>query len=803
MANATPSKYKLTIAGADYTTAFSEGQFSTSPFNEGDGLLLLTGQITLGQHNALLNPRLNKKLKPGNEVRLELLPGGLRAPLFGTMFIANSAYDAEQRKATLELTCLLGLLNYASFNEVGVCIENQEEGIALSAAIRQLLVLAGIPATSIYVTIPGTLYETRTIDQGSSFVQLAGELAFSQGYVLYQDRFGIIQQQKVSDKFAKTGAVLGLAESQLLQYTQKSDSTGVPPGVTRVSGNRLWPIKPDSATYSKSITNGQYGAIITEEAKTYDRGTRTAKIIRTVQSPVGDVSLDFIDNTINPRDAYDIVQSEYTVIEEEYEPKPEPWDCIIPDEGRLLKRVTQTFKPHFFTFGQAMLYKAEIDQANPIGNTTYFKKYLTLDTVRVETWTYDVPQNYPLQGEVLLSVGNWGSRILAKRLPEFDLLENTYKVKKRVLSSRPRSAAFPPCAIPATTVFAGAIFATGGTRLGRDPELETDTLGLSESVLQATNLETSEWTLNADGKTWREVSYVYAYQWQVFKDNVLFILDTTEDSDFGTRYMYKLQAALDAAFRLCTVDYNELSQTSPGEGGRFPARTTYGRTPYYIDGKVISGTSVASRRRDLQVPDGMPAEVAQQLAVTAVQRAWGRSNAMLINMPDDLMPRYFAPLGVIAVAEDSGYTFVYEADSISLALTPKEAYYACIGLLAGRYGTAGLPNTVLLPAGTVLPDGTVLATDTDVPYFATLPLGTDITTVVHTEADIWSEGLEQTSSIQFFTDVQFAVLQTGLSLDIGEVRFLGESSDVVVEVGTVYAIKDIITDEGSYIAYGD
>lgn len=660
--NLTPFKHNITINGVDYTSAFNEGQFSTTPFTEGEGLILLTGQITLGQNDINLDPRSNRDLLPGVLVTITRNDGAESIPIFGHMYISGAQYDRQSDRGTITLACWLALTNAASRAEIGVCVEDPEDGVTMQSAIRTLLEAAGIPPANIDVSnITGTLLESKQINEGTSFVRCAGELAYSQGFTLYMSNAGIVSAQVSNVRDTKPSPVVAIQEIDLAQYVQKADATVSPFGKVRVNGNRLWPVRPRTALNRETFTNDTFGLVEEYFARTYDNDTRVATQTEQTVGPLGSVTTDFGGETLR-------LVLNNTTITETHELRPDPWSCDIADEGRMLTRITSTLAPQSVVLNEYLLLEAEIAEQDPRDAGPSIAT--TNSNYSEEFWEYSTPDNAPLCGTLLLD--EFGDVLESENLPESLITTGIYFIKKTLTRFEPTGAIFPDIADP---------------KLKRDPDIEGAELITNRFFLRPSESEETLWTLNPDGQTWLRVSKFKRAQWRHKPEAVRSIRDLLNNAG---NYAYNLSSVLEAAVRLVDTVVEVDKNTTPQEPGRWPSTTRYGRTPYKIDA-CIEGVPapIGSRVRNFNLPDETPLADVETNAATILFREWGRTNAYLINMAEESLPSNFVPFGNIQVTEVDGNTYLYEADAINLSMVPNLAFYASIGLLIGKDDGSG------------------------------------------------------------------------------------------------------------------
>lgn len=656
--NLSPFLYDLSINGASYISAMVEGQFNTSPEND-SGLFFLSGVITLAQHDLNLDPRTNFDLFPGNVVLITRNNTAEVVPIFGTMYVTQATFDTDIQDASLSLGCWLSLTNKASFDQTGVCISDVESGISKQQAITSLLTAAGIPLANIDVSaIPGTILENISVDRNTSFVQKAGEIAYSEGYALYQANDGVVKAQFILDRVTKLGSAIAIDEELLVQYSMRPDATSIPPGKTKVRGNRLWPARARNDIYREELTAGEFGISFQTFLRQWDADARLGVQRDNLVGPLGAVTQQFGNEEL-------LLNLSILNVSETYEPKPIGGTCTDPDEGRLLRRESIETRPRAYGAEEWLLIKAESDGVQPEdmwGTTSPMNNEQI-----IEDWEYNTPTNLPIVGHIALDES--GNFINSEGLPENVLLDGQFYVRKIRTVYRPRAIIFP-------------LIADG--KLTRDPELEPATIFVNDfSPLFPAEREDTIWILNPDGETWTQVSKFSRSAWQQTQGAIRNMLERLNSAE--TAYSYTLSTVVDSAIRLVeyrvVVDHN----TSPSTPGRFPPRTRYGRTPWEICATMQGAPQAIGSRVDSKtVPDEVPLAKANDFAQMLLLREWGRANAFLINMADDSMPVDFSPLGNVSVTEfNTGAIYSYELDSINLAINRNEAFYAGIGLLIG------------------------------------------------------------------------------------------------------------------------
>lgn len=664
--NLTPDKYSLTIGGEDWNDSWREANFSVSSFREGEGKLLLQGRIDVANNlesERNLDPRTNRSLYPGTSITIKT-SGGDNIPLFGQTYIQSAQLirDVKTTRCQIQVGCWLSLLNAVSGEDIAVCIRDFDEGESTQYVVRELLLISGIPSSNIDLTgLTGTVYELVQIDENESYINKASEICYSNGFVLFQDNDGVIKVKNILDRGSGVGFQSDAVD--MLEYQQKNDTTSLPPSKVNVLGNRLWPINSRRDSNLRTEELGEFSTVVTTLSKIHDSDNRTIITTEKTRQAIGNETTSYGDETR-------IRTTERRVVTEMYEAKPPDSDCKTPDEGRLLKRVTNIYKPRALFLES---YYTEFASYRDQELEDLFGIFSTwLAERKTETWEYNMPINETIKNQVFDSPEN-------SRLPEVFLQNSSqFFVRYKSVTRKPSAAIYPEI---------------GNRKLNRDPSLENAELFTNYLFSRVSEEKVIRWELNPDGATWTRREQVRQNRIEVQPEAVqrFKLLKKTSfaqsGSFVGSAFAYRLGDVFSYATRLIVSKSSVEDNTSPQVPGRFPPNTTRGTTPYCFSVKIPGPTSpLSGRTKSITIPDTGDLNLALRFGDAALYREWGRSNAYLISWDDSKIPLNMEPLGPIIVTEEDGTDYIYEADGINLSLTPKRAFYASVAPLVGRAG---------------------------------------------------------------------------------------------------------------------
>lgn len=276
--------YTLNIAGLDCTRALVSFDGADSKIQEGDGLVSFTGTLVLGKPIGFpesLDDRINSRWDRGNSVNFQLADddGILKPPpRGGSLKILDSKYDPKTRKLTIQIGDQFALLKSKApiGDKSGVCLG---KSASLTTVINRLLAAAG--CSECLDEIEGTLnHPTPKLLKGS-YIDQAGAIAASAGYVLCCDSLGQIRAGAIAIDATPIMAVAIHAESANVERL----SSEPPPTRLTITGTSYKVRRNrDSTTireinYAPASVLGGFGTdpIVARDTLTTDKFTRLSK----------------------------------------------------------------------------------------------------------------------------------------------------------------------------------------------------------------------------------------------------------------------------------------------------------------------------------------------------------------------------------------------------------------------------------------------------------------------------------------------------------------------------------------------
>lgn len=776
--NLTPSKYRVFVAGTDYTEHCYEVQMSVNDGQaDSNGLILLNGSFSISGA-VQLDPRRNRDWLPGQPALLTRAT--LPEPIFGSMVVTSCQYSKAEQELQLQLACKLSALNFASTNQIGVCVARPDVGKTVAVCVRELLEAAGIAPSSIDASVdaalPGLIQETQNIGLGDSFITKAGELALSQGFALLQNRFGSIEAIDIlASNRVRPGATISKHELLLSQFEPLPSATYVPPGKLQITGNRTWPKDPRQEVRNITKELGPWGIKTTTFRRWYISGARLAREETQVREPIG----NWLSSDDTGRDLSNVVTTRTESKREYYEPRPATEDCTLPDEGRLYKSDTLVRSPVFVVLKD--YYQEHVNWLNSADNTTrrstsdpytleYFGTRLFSSTTAEdveEAWSYNTPQNTPIKGTLTADAN--GNVLGTENLPEdWDL--GTFSIKQTVTVRKPQGAIFP---------------LLGDRRMGRDAAVSgagiLDRSSYPPESLIVASRTTSNWRLNGDMETWSKRTSSEVPRYVANGQSIISLKDFIVDRGplVSPRYAYGYHPEAVARLAVQVIGNRVELENRAGaaDGGRFPPSVQLGRTPYQIDANIAGAPELIKQRiESASLSDYTPLSSVEAFANTLLQRSWAKANAQLIQMADEDLPIGFKPMGLVQVQETDGLVGIYEASSLSLSIVHDEAFYACVGLLAGQVQGAPAPAPPLTPIP-ILPEAEPISQP-------------------------WSLGLILSTNRLNLTDDRMTIFVVGQGLVVDDVQYLELQDNSLEIVVPGYLILQDLLIEGSGISLG-
>lgn len=375
--NVSARKYHLLVGGEDYSAAMLEAKLDTTELSQ-SGFVTTTGSITLISVQGLpgsLDDRVNSDWRVGQTVTIDVTneSGVLDRHPVGAMRIISAEYSYEDRRLTLRVGCLLTLLSFKHPTEP---LEGQDtEVISFSAKnnyptdnggygseskdflnrsdnyfqaspingssrlgiVTALLNRAGISNINCPYNIPNAI--AYPIEPSGSYVETAGKILYSAGYVAWVDRHETIQIKPVTLRgTARITLQIGGDKGDELWYRRLSNSEGIRE-IIKVSGMKKLAQHPTdfytvSTKYGSAKTVDPISTNITVavEVKEIEQkiNENIVTTITTISRPAGLV----IPSTQSGK--FNLIIAERTAETKEYDTRK---------NGKLRSIRTNTFRP--------------------------------------------------------------------------------------------------------------------------------------------------------------------------------------------------------------------------------------------------------------------------------------------------------------------------------------------------------------------------------------------------------------------------------------------------------------------------
>lgn len=221
-----------------------------------DGVVTKSGSLTL-QYDGTehLDPRENPKFVRGKKFVLWMQNISGELEKFTTLYLTkDGAWDGAWI-LKLDFTCILGYLSDRSApdDKSDVC-----PGTATrkNTVIQKLLneALTNVPGKCVRTSVPGILL-TPPEKGNASYISLAGQIAFSEGYALKTDPDGCIVSGKIDANPTRTIAVIR-TDTNAIEYTLQG-SGELPPNRIRFQQTQK---KVDKVPNSRTVVSKRYGA---------------------------------------------------------------------------------------------------------------------------------------------------------------------------------------------------------------------------------------------------------------------------------------------------------------------------------------------------------------------------------------------------------------------------------------------------------------------------------------------------------------------------------------------------------------
>lgn len=244
--NVSARKYRLLVGNEDYSSALLEAKLDTTELNQ-SGFVSTGGSLTLIDVRGLpgsLDDRKNlTSWRIGQSITIDVTneSGVLERMPVGALRVISSEFDAEARRLQLRVGCLLTLL---SFKQPTEPLEGQDPEIISSPnnsrldIVQRLLAKAGITNISCPYNIPYPI--SYPIEPSGSYIETAGRILYSAGYLGWCDRNEIIQIKPVSlSGTPSTTLQIGSDKGDELWYRRLSSSEGLREIIKVVGSKKL------------------------------------------------------------------------------------------------------------------------------------------------------------------------------------------------------------------------------------------------------------------------------------------------------------------------------------------------------------------------------------------------------------------------------------------------------------------------------------------------------------------------------------------------------------------------------------
>lgn len=655
--NLTPPDYTLEIAGYDCTGLLTSVSASYPQWSPGTGLLISSAQWTLNdtyEFREVLSDLLNGRWAYGRRIVFRI--NGKYAPICGTHYIVNAAFDGTT--LTISSTDVLGIHNFASPASLGVCI-NIAETASAAAIINTMLQGAGIHASFIGLAILTNVNSLVALDyqivqDNTSFVQLAGQLAGSNGYILYQAPDGTVELADVTS-IIRHKIAIACDDFQLAQGLDRMPPTEPPPSSIVVTGSVADRYETDKVKAYTIQERLQYGIQTTTRNVETDFEQRTIKTTTSTYAPIGDIAPGAYEGMPDNRR----VLVEYTSELAEFEPgdaQPPADVAILPakkctkqDEGRMYKRFTNVFQ-------DALIGLQAWNEVGLAAGTIKKQEELVRGNIRTsdiaETWEFNLPK--PV---TTLKFGNTEST----QAGSTQFSANKYRVDYKRITRRAVGVELP--------IFAKYL----------------DKLVLSPLTMITAEVEQITWKLDTNQTTWTRTRTIQRTRYSQNPEQTLAMLSNQQ--------RHPLSTTVASARSLITVLVETEEDNPPPAPSRMPAKAYNEYTPFEAKYNALSDTKVPDKRQYYSLGTQIStAADAMSIAETYARWQVGRYKALNVTVPlsivDPATYDLFLPVGGTAVIRVGAWNTLYHLamDGISLLFTTDEAVINFAGVLIGSQG---------------------------------------------------------------------------------------------------------------------
>lgn len=756
---ASPRDLVVIIDGLDVSELVINGSGQFPQFTE-NGLFVITGQITLGflhSFSESLDNRINPRWSKGKQIVITF--GGDQAPIIGTTYIDGAEYDFRNRQLNITFTDVLGLNNNTSPGELGICLA-VEAGDGLSPvsgtgnsqvakAITSILARLNIPFDPISIElIPGVIWEQEYLDETESFITYIGSLAFSNGYYLYQDRFGVVKADSITNfknqnlVFTGDGTTLPvyerineielppdkvIATGQLGRYLKRADQESVQNLYSLIFRTVSYEERSDRIvtksaleTIARPVTFEGFfprvpiivGSFFSTISRFDLRSITSRNIFRetSINTALGDASPEFY-----PGDGRLVTNQEFE--SKDFENKSlevgeDSTNCVPNDPGRLLFRVFVSLENVKILYSDWFIerreYLTRLSQSNSTAlppailedlidfDNIYFGS--TLGTAEFEAWDYNTPSNKNV------------SCIEAQ-----NPLEGEYFVKHRVSKYENITKAFP---------LSGARDLGSQSLTSRIPYNLEPLINL-DAEIEVERLE-ENWNLNEDEKTWTYKVVNYRLAYNASRNAIQTQINSLSNGDLsGVTLETEIEKIAQQAITLVPTSVRIDDRAALSEGSNFPREVDVAFKAFREEIIFTTNNSLAKNKVVTLGNNIESCEVAIELARALGNIEWSRSKGQTLGIPVnsissfDIIPFSKVVVSDFLINEESNYAL----DGVSIFFDQKRALINSDALWISTINTID-PDIQFLPI-TPIPQTTL-------PYHLRVNLIASVNTTIST-----------------------------------------------------------------------
>lgn len=695
---------QIFINGFDYTDAFrnATGSYSGSSLS---GLYVVNAEVILGATPSINRPfddRYNLDFGRGKEISIFL--DGEKAPIVGTMYVLTSRFDPTTHLVRISASCILGLVNSRTPEDLAICVR-AEVGVTAQDAVDLLLDAAGVTNKNIQITNNQLLLEPLLLGNSQGLISQASDITRASGYFLYQD---------------KTGTVL-----TDLAAPVPSGLNGKPILRELIDAERLTDVE---VPYTKIIVRGTTSEIqeleeeeVLDDETTITRDFEKRTITSRTERPNGDV-VEVISTYELPslEPATGIVAN--------------PTECLPPDEGRLIERITRFYENSVNAFSACI--SAHDESAIVAGADAPFFIDDTLIIARTveETWEYDIDSTDLSDNKTLVL------DLLGSTQGEDTTTASPDRPQKIVYNRKVRT----PKGIAAPIVCHWT--------LGNN-QILTENPGAvlpPNGIINTTNVEeeTIIWQKDIGATKWTSKRLLE-------RSDILVNPEKFTSRAFRTSDVTVIPFSRNGMFTRITLEEESKEDDTPSDPGRFPTKFTveesdYQRT-YLVNG---FGSSVEAKIKSINLDLFGEVDVTtERVARANALQSWGKnkgsrlsSTFYSVQKPLEKVSIYDAPDSLAPYNIEH-----YYVDSPAISLDLENFAFSGVGLFISATN-GSIPSQALVNASGQL----AFDNGTDFTVYTYTPSGVDLTTLTF-NGDNW---YSDSDGNQYFSDGTNTLLLT-------------------------------------------